>query len=838
MQSLKPVRSRPLTVGEYHSLLAGLTGAPRLLAAVSWWSAARVGDVRRVGPENLQLDLKTDAATVHARILYTEGKGAHFWGPYTVHFTLPKSEAVALAEYARNKTGEKYLFSLKDQSILSSAIARYEDCSLRSIRRGSLVFFADMGADERQLELLSGHRHRDTLLRYLGWGMFSSEAHAAAEARQALIDADLQGGGRHPTFVGPNAGFNTVKGRRTMAPPELFPLRTPSAAELGIEDCPEEDCRNWPLHVKDEIKPMESDVSFFLQKINDPQLRQVFSGAYSFISDPKRLGVHWHPLAPRQLPRTAFSPQQWRRMWQGAKCKPVRMCDDGTLRQVANDGSVGEPLKIRSVAKGFPVCQQAKKRWRPVFEPLTNKSVPKEMLPVLKYPSRRYRRARVAACKLRVQFDFSAWFDQIAILAETEEYFFCLAKPTALEINGKDETFSLFTLTRCPMGASFAPGLMQTLTWAILEPLTTPGSRFQDKIYVATMIDNVLIGATDDAKEHQELFAEAVAVFLERCDQFGAQLNDNEVLPRTRDDILRAGRLGYESMTFLGEEYSRDEVANTSRSLTKLRKAFEHLQSSAPASHRNVASCIGLANWAAHTMQISIRDHFDVLRLFRDVSLSAVTKKWDTPFPLSATQLSALGGMIGSILQHKPIVPSYPEPFHEPSQARFDAIIIVDASATGFGGYVYVTGLKQIFLFQRGWHHVMQHSAWAEPKAATLIVRHLRSLFPYLRSLAVVSDHRALATGQRRPLSGNGGFSSAFPLNDFFATLYGDGGDHHVFYVEGECNVADTPSRTTVIGDTAWRFELAPPGFVFPSLSAFSHPYAASTLAARSWWSV
>lgn len=103
-------------MGEYHSLLAGLTGAPRLLAAVSWWSAARVGDVRRVGPENLQLDLKTDAATVHARILYTEGKGAHFWGPYTVHFTLPKSEAVALAEYARNKTGEKYLFSLKDRS--------------------------------------------------------------------------------------------------------------------------------------------------------------------------------------------------------------------------------------------------------------------------------------------------------------------------------------------------------------------------------------------------------------------------------------------------------------------------------------------------------------------------------------------------------------------------------------------------------------------------------------------------------------------------------------------------------------------------------------------------
>jgi hypothetical protein len=83
-----------------------------------------------------------------------------------------------------------------------------------------------------------------------------------------------------------------------------------------------------------------------------------------------------------------------------------------------------------------------------------------------------------------------------------------------------------------------------------------------------------------------------------------------------------------------------------------------------------------------------------------------------------------------------------------------------------------------------------------------------------------------MATGQRRWWSGYAGFSAAYPLNDFFAELYGSEDlsttRRDVFFVEGAKNPADGPSRSVVLGQP---LTVSPATIVFPDVSAFEHPY-------------
>jgi integrase len=66
---------------------------------------------------------------------------------------------------------------------------KFKDPALttRSIRRGALQAMAKNGVDEATLMHFSGHKDRNTLLRYLDWGRnFSKEEQSAHEAAQHL----------------------------------------------------------------------------------------------------------------------------------------------------------------------------------------------------------------------------------------------------------------------------------------------------------------------------------------------------------------------------------------------------------------------------------------------------------------------------------------------------------------------------------------------------------------------------------------------------------------------------------------------------------------------------
>jgi hypothetical protein len=125
--------------------------------------------------------------------------------------------------------------------------------------------------------LLSGHKRKDTLLRYLGWGAASGEATRAAVRRLKLLnnddgsndDEESSGdegssgdeiiGGGEIKFDGLKmslwSGEKGVKGRRVDGIP--WPLKPPSFSDLGIRDVERGvvgdegvGAEEWPLHVK------------------------------------------------------------------------------------------------------------------------------------------------------------------------------------------------------------------------------------------------------------------------------------------------------------------------------------------------------------------------------------------------------------------------------------------------------------------------------------------------------------------------------------------------------------------------------------------------------------
>ena len=87
------------------------------------------------------------------------------------------------------------------------------------------------------------------------------------------------------------------------------------------------------------------------------------------------------------------------------------------------------------------------------------------------------------------------------------------------------------------------------------------------------------------------------------------------------------------------------------------------------------------------------------------------------------------------------------------------------------------------------------------PIAAKEILHWLRYEMGCLGRIAVVTDHIAMVTAQRRPISGNGGFSLAYHLNNFFIAYGRDGSLHgDVFHVEGKSNPTDSLSRSNFLG--------------------------------------
>lgn len=791
-------RDSPAMAREVYERLCGYGGhkdpaqvkasRARLLLQLCWHFAARVGDMRQVCPCDVEVQKGVTGRSA-TKITFRFGKGAAFWGPYTIHAMLPADVAKDIAAIVHAMPADQAIFRTRDQAALSAAV---KTCglTLRAIRRGAIVHASSCGATDDELRLLSGHKRHDTLMRYLGWGRASATAQQAAVSRAARQSGPVGAGVKappgplpeQPAKMGLHTGRGGARGRRILEPPRFFPLQMPTAEELGTPAA-EVDTSKWPLHVK--------DVPFVLwDHVQELARGTPFEGgiarARGWCEDTCFYGQQ-HGTPPEEIAYARFTAEQLRVLIAAGKIEP-------------------HTGPVRAACNAFAVPQHSKQRLRPIFEPRINRTFLDTETNALSYPSRLERRARARGMRFSAELDFAAYFDQFPLAEQCRSWFVVRAP---CEVDGH----RLLRLTRMPMGAGFAPGVAQTVTWAIAAPLLS-----MEDVFVDTMIDNVRIAARTPGQ-----FLKAMRTFLARVQHSGLLLNDAAEWDLDDQALLHRCAITDTPRTFLGEQYLRDAVCNTPATLDKLRLAMRKYDEwradpSTKYTMRNFASLVGVLLFLAHTVEISLARFFILLRAYG--AMIGKTTAWDQPCAFTSDEADAqLHAFADAVLRNEP----RPFPVLMPPSFRvadYGAQVLVDASSNGWGAYVHFPDTQRTYVLRQRWGTRMGRSAHAEPKAAFLAVRWARQQRPGAR-VALVTDHHAIASGQRRWYSRNGGFSSSWHLNNLFDELYERGGGE-VFYVEGEHNLADAPSRDcsaplTMLAQSAQIH--------VPPLTEFLHPH-------------
>jgi len=771
-----------LSTGMTLEQLESLTGSrgikapnPRLLLLLGWHLGARIGDLRQVRPCDIVVrhrEARADGA-VPVAVTFRFGKGAAFWGPYSVHAVLPRRVAAELTAAINARPADEALFSLHDQATLSHAIAAVAQgtgrLNLRSVRRGAIQDAAQRGLSDADVMRLSGHRRLDTLYRYLGWGIGSHTAkHAAIRRYQAAVprgggaDAVAMPPGAQPPKMGLHSGFTGARGRRVEAPPEFFPKKPPTREQCGVLPGADHDTSHYQLHIKETSRVDWQAVQSMA--LGTP-LQQAVEKARSWCTSEQWYGPPLN-VEPRKIPSAGFTADQVRQLLRADKIRP-------------HHGPV------RGFVKAFTVAQHAKRRLRVIAEPAMNQTVEREHMYQLAYPSRLERRARARGAKFSVEFDFAAYFDQFQLAEDVMPRFVLRSRE---EVDGH----RLFALTRMPMGASFAPGAAQAVTSALVYPLVDMSG-----VRVDTMIDNVRIVADSKAA-----FVRAVRTFFQRVRAARITLNDAAEWEGLSDDAMACRCAVTEApRVFLGEKYVGDTVANSDAAVEKLTAALDrYVKRTDPEdpearqySHRNFASFVGLMLFMAHTVNVPLTKLHTLLRAYG--AIISGTNDWDATCVISSEAVERqVLNLAAFLIRNEPVpLPVLRPP--EPELDAYDVAIEVDASLAAWGAVVRFNKSGRTVTLQQRWSTPVSHSAHAEPRAGRRAVLWARAQPGFANArIAVVTDHVAMATGQRRWYASYGGFSTSFFLNSFFEELYDHGGGE-VFHIDGVRNGADQLSR-------------------------------------------
>jgi hypothetical protein len=771
----KPSETLPIaTKNKARELLKGAPVAD-LLLELCWFFAARIGDLQQVRAADVE-----DGARGLTHITFRFGKGAKFWGPYTVAAKLPDNTCKALAARCAEAKPLAPLFFASHKRTVGAVLGALGHTS-RAIRRGALCHLAGLGMPDDQLIIISGHRRMDTLHRYLGWGLHSSSsAKAAYDAANLLAGEASPRAGEpervpreEPPKMGLHSGKKGLRGQRVASPPELFPHQAPKAAELGLVK-PKKDSAAWPLHVKD------------VKTLNLARVRSVIGNTPAL-----QRTAEWTESAMY----FGLQPDVVFQSWEIPKASVTMLHMDALL-------AAGKVVKFFGIIRGyvmvFLVAEDKKERWRVICEPHINKFCMQDQQHELKYPGRWQRRVMQNEMHYTVDIDMAAYFDQFELHEDVRSYFVMKAPDGCL-----------YALTRLPMGARFAPGVAQSLTWDLVAPL-----REMEGVAVITMIDNIRIAAASPSA-----LLKAVRLLQSRLERAGVQLND---LDRPEGFILRGEenaprKLRLENLSdeellqyavapnkvFLGERYQalpcgKIAVCNTDSNLDKLSRAWERLlqfrrhQLAEDVTPRHLCSFVGLLLWLANTIDVNLYECQSLLRAYSGLAQWALVNGWDTPLEyLHPAFISTVEPLLQYVTRNEPV--ALPAAVTSPDAGQFDITVCVDACAVGWGAYVAVQG--EVFVLQQRWSGHVSASAWTEPLAVARVFQWLRATFGGPRRVAVVTDHSALESKQRRWFSGNGGFSSAFFLNEAYRATYAEGWDTHFFFIDGSLNPADAPSR-------------------------------------------
>ena len=657
-------------------------------------------------------------------------------------------------------------------------------------------------------------------MRYLGWGRFESDSKAAARARDARESAKGGEPEPDPPKMGAFSGYAGDRGRRVQRPPGgALPHKPPKRKELGIE-IPSMVADSWPLKAKT-IDTLAWDVV-------DEAL-----GSNAHTTGNKQLVAH---LQNKTLGNHLLNDDDWVRIdekintcrrWCGdspmkeylgerAEFKAVdipkthiRRGDYDTLLDSGKLAPVRPGERIRGWATGFLIPQAPKKTRRPVWETNYNRdNLPGQ--PQAEYTSRRVRRY-LKNHPWTVDFDFTQYFDQFRL--EPAAQLWCVVHYVVQEPDGST-TVTLCKLTRLPMGASFAPATAQALTDVVIAPLLRMMG-----IKVFTMIDNIRIAA-----ESQVKLLQAVKIFLARCSGAGIVLNEPEwpdsaavrekvskLKPEQMSDAEWILLAGAENKVFLGEQFTRTCVRNAPKNIVKLDEAMKRLRLAAGGevrlTHRNVVSLLSLLLYLLHTRDVHLCDTYGLLRTYSRLSTRAIHHGWDEPLQYIDSRMIQVLELAAMDVLSNGWVPLPDEPTSPSSEeSDYEIIITIDASCGAWAALVFFTATSKEYLVRQGWHNpIFGASTVAEPTAVVRCLDWLESShgkevqqhegLTRVPRVALITDHAALVTGQRRWWNHHGGFSANGWLNEAFRRMAA--ANVTAFHIPGEMNPADAASRVT-----------------------------------------
>jgi hypothetical protein len=511
-------------------------------------------------------------------------------------------------------------------------------------------------------------------------------------------------------WVGRHSGLRSEDGKRFKPPPTLFPRNNKSVSreDLGLKPAAATaaapssgqavDKSEWTVHcpkVKTMVKSKELEAD-----IKDPVLRQMFGMCEELRTTSAHYGIPKKPLVAENIPFSKFPTFAVREMLKNKVVKPIAADSD-----------------MFSAVNGFLVDEAEKKRWRIITETLFNQTLDRDKLPSIGARSGREIHHMVTNDSLCMIFDFSCYYSSIE-LGDNKD---CYVVRTKQPIEWEGAMYSYFVLQSCSMGSAVSSHIAVLHTLGVLEPLLR-----MEGLHVNTQIDDVLLSSNDP-----KTFVKAVKLFLKRCDKFGFTLNKREQYKETDAEIIAEGEKWSKGPSkFLGIMYEGATVCNSEKSVVKVTEAWELLQRAAvdkkvKRTRRHLASIMSLGAWMCYNLGIPLYLHQPVLSLFS--KLESMAGSWDDEINTDNTMIEKLKPMMVKLIANVPVVPFKPT---MPSQANsdYDILIQVDAAATGGGAVVAVNG--RMFEVQEGWKQRIKHSAWAEPMAATNMVKWATSSIP------------------------------------------------------------------------------------------------------------
>ena len=359
--------------------------------------------------------------------------------------------------------------------------------------------------------------------------------------------------------------------------------------------------------------------------------------------------------------------------------------------------------EVKGFCKMFNVVEHFKKRRRPIKNTIDiNDFFGKETLRKFKFIG------KTEICNLVnegthfVQFDFTAWYDQLRYGPGVGE-FFCFRSGG-----------HYYCLDRLAMGQRQAVETAQAITEVLID--------FPDrKCKIGRgVIDNVIF-----AGSYEDVLHDAKR-FIERCGEIGALINDAELFERD----------GVESIIQTSGEWCGVHLDMVNKTVKITEKTYSKFEASwnnrENWTWRQFAAHIGLLFWTWGLLDIPIQTYYPLLRFLSDASrlLQADESLWDKKATIHNSAMEKL--------QEWTVLAIANNPRKVKTSSAPSWFISTDASKWGWGYVAFnvVTGeirshgqrwnktqLQNIFA--REGSQKMKKSVYSEPLGVILSLRHL-----------------------------------------------------------------------------------------------------------------